>query len=99
MPDDEKVAFTKGNCVNVLTNKDHLGRRVLIVNSGKLWNPDEVSADQLFRLFYLSKCIENREKSGEAKNRSHFQSTSLHNLKSHRKLMASLSLWTLMDCR
>lgn len=60
MPNDEKVAFTKGNCVNVLTNKDHLGRRVLIVNSGKLWNPDEVSADQLFRLFYLSECcIEN----------------------------------------
>lgn len=55
LPDHEKVAFTDGNIINVLTNKDHLGRRVLVVNSGKLWNPDEVTADQLFRLFYLSK--------------------------------------------
>jgi hypothetical protein len=54
LPEHEKVAFTEGNIVNVLTNKDHLGRRVLIVNTGKLWNPDEVTADQLFRLFYLS---------------------------------------------
>lgn len=56
LPEQEKVAFTEGNIVNVLTNRDHLGRRVLVVNSGKLWNPDEVTADQMFRLFYLSEC-------------------------------------------
>lgn len=53
LPEDEKKAFVEGNVVNVLTNKDHLGRRVLVVNSGKVWDPDQVSADQLFRLFYL----------------------------------------------
>jgi hypothetical protein len=53
LPQDEKKAFVEGNVVNVLTNKDHLNRRVLVVNSGKVWEPDQVSADQLFRLFYL----------------------------------------------
>lgn len=55
LPEHEKKAFTEGNVVNVLINKDHLGRRVLVVNTGKIWNPDEVTIDQLFRLFYLSK--------------------------------------------
>lgn len=55
LPEDEKQAFIEGNVVNVLKDKDHLGRRVLVVNSGKIWNPDQVSADQLFRLFYLGK--------------------------------------------
>lgn len=54
LPEQEKKAFTEGNVVNVLKNKDHLGRRVLVVSTGKVWNPDEVTADQLFRLFYLS---------------------------------------------
>jgi retinaldehyde-binding protein 1 len=59
LPEHEKKAFTEGNIVNVLKNKDHLGRRVLVVNTGKLWNPDEVSAEQLFKLFYLSEYFEN----------------------------------------
>lgn len=54
LPDDEKKAFVEGKVVNVLANKDHLNRRVLVVNSGKIWDPDSVSADQMFRLFYLS---------------------------------------------
>lgn len=54
LPEHEMRAFCEGNIINVLANKDHLGRRVLVVNSGKIWNPDEVTADQLFRLFYLS---------------------------------------------
>lgn len=58
LPETEKKALTEGNVVNVLKNKDHLGRRVLIVNCGKLWNPDEISADQMFKLFYLSKLSE-----------------------------------------
>lgn len=57
LPEQERVAFTEGNLVNVLMNKDHLGRRVLVVNSGKLWNPDEVTPDQLFRLFYLGEFL------------------------------------------
>lgn len=34
MPEDERVAFTEHNVVNVLTNRDHKGRRVLLVNCG-----------------------------------------------------------------
>lgn len=34
LPEDEKVAFTEHNVVNVLKDRDHKGRRVLIVNCG-----------------------------------------------------------------
>lgn len=34
MPEDERVAFCDNDVVNVLTNRDQLGRRVLIVNAG-----------------------------------------------------------------
>lgn len=41
MPEDERVAFCDNDVVNVLTNRDQLGRRVLIVNAGgkgqKFW--------------------------------------------------------------
>lgn len=53
MPEDEKDAFTNYNVVNVLTNRDHKGRRVLLVNVGGSWDPSKVTADQLFRLFFL----------------------------------------------
>jgi len=65
LPEHEKKAFIEGNIVNVLTNKDHLGRRVLVVNSGKLWNPDEVTSDQLFRLFYLIHIVAQLEYSSQ----------------------------------
>lgn len=53
MPQDEKAAFLENNVVNVLKGRDHKGRRVLVVNAGKTWDPSKVSADQLFRVFYL----------------------------------------------
>lgn len=53
MPEDEKVAFLENNVVNVLKERDHKNRRVLIVNSGKSWDPSKVSSDQILRLFYL----------------------------------------------
>lgn len=53
MPEDERSAFVDNNIVNVLKERDHLGRRVLIVNCGELWDPKRVSSEQLFRLFYL----------------------------------------------
>lgn len=34
MPEDERSSFEDHNIVNVLTNKDQHGRRVLIVNCG-----------------------------------------------------------------
>ncbi|XP_018329677.1 clavesin-1 isoform X3 [Agrilus planipennis] len=53
LPEDEKDAFVNHNVVNVLKDRDHKGRRVLIVNCGGTWNTSKVTADQLFRLFYL----------------------------------------------
>lgn len=53
MPSDEKEAITEHNIVNVLKERDHKNRRVLIVQSGKAWNPSKVSCDQIFRMFYL----------------------------------------------
>lgn len=53
VPNDEKVAFTNHNVVNVLKDRDHKGRRVLIVNCGGSWDPSKVTSDQLFRMFYL----------------------------------------------
>lgn len=53
MPEDEKQAFVENDVVNVLTNLDQDGRRVLIVHCGSIWDTKKVSADQLFRIFYL----------------------------------------------
>lgn len=53
MPEDEKASFTDNNVVNVLTNCDQDGRRVLVVHCGQSWDPKLVNSDQLFRLFYL----------------------------------------------
>ncbi|CAG9864379.1 unnamed protein product [Phyllotreta striolata] len=53
MPEDEKIAFTEHNVVNVLTNLDHKGRRILLVNAGATWDPSKVNSDQIFRLFYI----------------------------------------------
>ncbi|XP_012252228.2 retinaldehyde-binding protein 1 [Athalia rosae] len=53
MPQDERTSFLENNVVNVLKNRDQKGRRVLIVNAGKSWDPSKVNADQLFRVFYL----------------------------------------------
>ena len=53
LPSDEKEAITTSQAVNVLKTLDHKNRRVMIVNSGKLWNPSKVSCDQIFRIFYL----------------------------------------------
>ncbi|XP_033334798.1 retinaldehyde-binding protein 1 [Megalopta genalis] len=53
MPSDERTAFLEHNVVNVLKGRDHKGRRVMAVNSGKTWDPSKVTADQILRLFYL----------------------------------------------
>lgn len=52
-PEDERASFTENNIVNVLTERDQHGRRVLLVNAGELWDTKRVSSEQLFRLFYL----------------------------------------------
>lgn len=45
--------FIKSNVVNVLKNPDQLGRRVLIVHSGSIWDPNYVSSDEVFQMLYL----------------------------------------------
>lgn len=53
LPIDEKKAIFENNVVNVLKNRDHKRRRVLLVNAGKSWDPSKVNADQMFRIFYV----------------------------------------------
>ncbi|ENN77440.1 hypothetical protein YQE_06264, partial [Dendroctonus ponderosae] len=53
LPSDERTAFTEYGVVTVLKDRDHKGRRVLVVNSGSAWDPSKVTTDQLFRMFYL----------------------------------------------
>ncbi|KAF5300290.1 hypothetical protein FQA39_LY11147 [Lamprigera yunnana] len=53
LPNDEKETFTNYQVCNVLKDRDAKGRRVLIVNCGGLWDPSKVTADQMFRMFYL----------------------------------------------
>lgn len=53
LPEQEKDSFINHNVVNVLKDRDHLGRRVLIVNVGKTWDTNAVDSDQLFKIFYL----------------------------------------------
>lgn len=53
MPDDEKSSFCDNEVVNVLADRDQLGRRILVVNCGATWDPKKVSSDQIFRIFYL----------------------------------------------
>lgn len=52
-PDNLKTQFTETQVCNILPNRDQKGRRVMIVNSGQLWDPKLVSEDQMFQLFYI----------------------------------------------
>ena len=52
-PEDEKLSFIDHKIVNVLTNRDRKGRRILIVSCGAVWDPKAVTAEKLFRMFYL----------------------------------------------
>jgi hypothetical protein len=90
--DDEKKAFEEGGIINILPQKDHKGRRTLILHYGKVWNPDLVQNDQIFRLLYISKWqkIYIKEKF-QSKNGSFLQCTSSLSLRSQLKLMESLS--------
>lgn len=53
MPQDEEVAFTQHNTVNILANCDQKGRRVLVMNVGGTWDTKAVSSDSLFKILYM----------------------------------------------
>lgn len=48
-----KAQFTETQVANILPNRDQKGRRVMIVNSGQLWDPKVVTEEQMFQLFYI----------------------------------------------
>ncbi|XP_017857918.1 PREDICTED: alpha-tocopherol transfer protein-like [Drosophila arizonae] len=50
---DVQERFVKGSVINVLKNCDQKGRRVLIVNCGKLWDPNLIPSDEMFRMLYV----------------------------------------------
>ncbi|KAK9687076.1 CRAL/TRIO domain [Popillia japonica] len=52
LPEQEKGAMCS-SVVNVLKERDHKGRRVLIIGVGSTWNPSEIHIDRLFRILYL----------------------------------------------
>ncbi|KAG8225125.1 hypothetical protein J437_LFUL006148 [Ladona fulva] len=52
VPIQERDAFYEG-VVNVLIDRDQLGRRIMICNLGNSWDTKKVNVDQIFRLFYL----------------------------------------------
>ncbi len=55
-PADYKKPFTETDVLNVLIDKDHLGRRIIVLKQGGNWNPDQINVDEIFKLLYLSKC-------------------------------------------
>ncbi|OAD60848.1 Retinaldehyde-binding protein 1, partial [Eufriesea mexicana] len=61
LPTDEKSTILENNVVNVLTGRDHKGRRVMLVNCGRSWDPSRVSTDQILRVFYMIHVIAMRE--------------------------------------
>ncbi|XP_058058022.1 clavesin-1-like [Anopheles bellator] len=52
MPADVQNVFIEHNLVNVLTNRDQKGRRMMVVNMGEPWDPKVVSEEQIFRVLY-----------------------------------------------
>lgn len=96
--------LTEGHVVNVLKNKDHLGRRIMVVNCGKVWDPDVCPGDQVFRLFYLSwlKCLCNLVCDLIFLlifYHNSLQFTSYLNLRNQLRSTVPLSWWTLMGSR
>ncbi|XP_055640440.1 clavesin-1-like [Toxorhynchites rutilus septentrionalis] len=52
-PEDEKRSFMEHGIVNVLTNRDQKGRRIMVINCGKAWDPRQIDGNRLFRMFFL----------------------------------------------
>lgn len=52
MPSDVQNVFIEHNIINILTNRDQKGRRMMIVNMGETWDPKAVSEEQIFRVLY-----------------------------------------------
>lgn len=53
MPHDEEKAFLETETANVLVDRDGHGRRIMVLFAGSRWDPNVLTTDQIFRLFYL----------------------------------------------
>ncbi|XP_063239801.1 clavesin-1 [Bacillus rossius redtenbacheri] len=53
-PEDEQSTLTDNDVVNVVVDRDQDGRRILIMNLGKKWDPSKVTTNQIFRCLYLT---------------------------------------------
>ncbi|EEB15902.1 conserved hypothetical protein [Pediculus humanus corporis] len=53
MPEKVEKIMLNEDIVNVLANRDHKGRRILINKAGKAWDPKKATPDQVFQMFYL----------------------------------------------
>lgn len=53
MPEGERDTFANYNVVNILKDRDQLGRRICLINAGKTWDTSRVTNDQLLRCLYL----------------------------------------------
>ncbi|XP_037035732.1 alpha-tocopherol transfer protein-like [Bradysia coprophila] len=62
-PIEHKKPFTETDVLTVLIDKDHLGRRIIVLKQGANWNPDEIDVDEIFKLLYLIHIIAQLEKS------------------------------------
>ena len=52
MPADVKPVFVDHGLINIFTNRDQKGRRLMVVHMGEKWNTKEVTEDQIFRALY-----------------------------------------------
>ncbi|XP_055596163.1 clavesin-1-like [Uranotaenia lowii] len=60
-PEDEKLSFVDHSVVNVLVNRDQKGRRILVVNCGKAWDPKAVTPEKMFRMLLMVQMISQLE--------------------------------------
>jgi len=53
LPSDEEKAFLETGAINVLVNRDQKERRIMVLFAGAQWDPNILSTEQIFRMFYL----------------------------------------------
>lgn len=53
IPEKLEDVMLGANVVNVLVDRDHKGRRIMLHRAGGDWDTKKVSSDQVFQLFYL----------------------------------------------
>ncbi|XP_022914322.1 alpha-tocopherol transfer protein-like [Onthophagus taurus] len=52
-PEMEKDVFMNTDVLNIFPNRDHKGRRILMVKMGGNWKPSEISTDQILKILYM----------------------------------------------